>query len=110
MYTSPREANFDQPPMTHGYAIAPSSPTASSTLNSNRPDSMSGGAPPASHFTSQHNADDVGQFNGGAYRISHRDTNSILTIQLAIGAPIKARSGPHYPGHTTFENSIDITV
>jgi len=37
--------------------------------------------------------DDVGTFNGGSYRISHRDTNSILTIQLAVGCPITARPG-----------------
>ena len=35
--------------------------------------------------------DDVGTFNGGSYRISHRDTNSILTLQLAMGCPITAR-------------------
>lgn len=109
MYTSPRQANFGQPPMTPGYATAPS-PTPPSTLKSNRPDSMSDGAPPASHFTSQHNVDDVGQFNGGAYRISHRDTNTILTVQLAIGAPLHAKAGPHYPGHTAFENPINIVV
>ena len=38
-------------------------------------------------------ADDVGTFNGGAFRISHRDTNSILTLQLAMGCPITAKPG-----------------
>jgi uncharacterized protein (AIM24 family) len=38
-------------------------------------------------------SDDVGTFNGGAYRISHRDTNSILTLQLAAGCPIQAKPG-----------------
>jgi uncharacterized protein (AIM24 family) len=38
-------------------------------------------------------ADDVGTFNGGSYRISHRDTNSILTLQLAMGCPITAKPG-----------------
>ncbi|KAL1958922.1 hypothetical protein VTO42DRAFT_3475 [Malbranchea cinnamomea] len=38
-------------------------------------------------------ADDVGTFNGGSYRISHRDTNSILTIQLAQGCPLTAKPG-----------------
>lgn len=38
-------------------------------------------------------ADDVGTFNGGSYRVSHRDTNSILTLQLAMGCPIYARPG-----------------
>ncbi|KAJ5711660.1 hypothetical protein N7488_005816 [Penicillium malachiteum] len=37
--------------------------------------------------------DNVGTFNGGSYRISHRDTNSIVTFQLAIGAPLKAKPG-----------------
>ncbi|KIW69151.1 hypothetical protein PV04_05044 [Phialophora macrospora] len=39
------------------------------------------------------NQDDVGTFNGGSYRISHRDTNSILTLQLAMGCPITAKPG-----------------
>ena len=38
-------------------------------------------------------ADDVGTFNGGSYRVSHRDTNTILTIQLAIGCPFTAKPG-----------------
>jgi hypothetical protein len=38
-------------------------------------------------------ADDVGSFNGGAYRISHRNTNSIVTVQLAIGCPLHVKSG-----------------
>lgn len=39
------------------------------------------------------NQDDVGTFNGGSYRISHRDTNSLLTVQLAMGCPLAARPG-----------------
>ncbi|EFQ92207.1 hypothetical protein PTT_10746 [Pyrenophora teres f. teres 0-1] len=38
-------------------------------------------------------ADDVGTFNGGSYRVSHRDTNSILTVQLAMGCPLTAKPG-----------------
>lgn len=38
-------------------------------------------------------ADDVGTFNGGSYRVSHRDTNSVLTVQLAVGCPITAKPG-----------------
>ncbi|KAL4921777.1 DUF124-domain-containing protein [Aspergillus aurantiobrunneus] len=38
-------------------------------------------------------ADDVGTFNGGSYRISHRDSNSLLTIQLAVGCPLQAKPG-----------------
>lgn len=37
--------------------------------------------------------DDVGTFNGGSYRISHRDCNTIVTIQLAMGCPLTARPG-----------------
>jgi uncharacterized protein (AIM24 family) len=52
-----------------------------------------GGAPSAAQLEEHPEQDDVGSFNGGAYRISHRDTNTILTIQLAIGAPLHARPG-----------------
>lgn len=38
-------------------------------------------------------ADDVGTFNGGSYRISHRDSNSIVTVQLAMGCPLTAKPG-----------------
>ncbi|KAL2148341.1 hypothetical protein VTH82DRAFT_2261 [Thermothelomyces myriococcoides] len=52
------------------------------------------GAPVAGHFVGASTiVDDVGTFNGGSYRISHRDCNSILTIQLAIGCPIEAKPG-----------------
>jgi uncharacterized protein (TIGR00266 family) len=37
--------------------------------------------------------DDVGTFNGGSYRISHRDCNTIVTIQLAMGCPLTAKPG-----------------
>lgn len=35
----------------------------------------------------------MGTFNGGSYRISHRDTNTIVTIQLAMGCPITVKPG-----------------
>ncbi|KAL4775198.1 tryptophan RNA-binding attenuator protein-like domain-containing protein [Aspergillus nidulans var. acristatus] len=38
-------------------------------------------------------ADDVGTFNGGSYRVSHRDTNTLLTIQLAHGCPLQVKPG-----------------
>lgn len=37
--------------------------------------------------------DDVGTFNGGSYRISHRDTNTLLTLQLATGCPLYVKPG-----------------
>ncbi|KAK0638842.1 tryptophan RNA-binding attenuator protein-like domain-containing protein [Cercophora newfieldiana] len=57
--------------------------------------SLISGAPPAGSFSGATAIvnDDVGTFNGGSYRISHRDCNTILTIQLAIGCPLDARPG-----------------
>lgn len=56
---------------------------------------LPGGAPAAGKFVGAGaaNDDSTGTFNGGSYRISHRDTNSLLTVQLAIGAPFTARPG-----------------
>ncbi len=53
------------------------------------------GAPAAGQFSGAVSTvvDDVGTFNGGSYRISHRDCNTILTVQLAIGCPIEAKPG-----------------
>lgn len=36
---------------------------------------------------------DSGQFPGGDYRIIHRDTNSVLSINLSEGGTIKSRTG-----------------
>lgn len=41
----------------------------------------------------QATSDDVGTFNGGSYRVSHRDTNSVVTIQLAAGCPLTVKPG-----------------
>src|SRR5579862_8553055 len=55
---------------------------------------MPGGAPPVGQFVgASATADDVGTFNGGSFRISHRDTNTIVTLQLAMGCPITAKPG-----------------
>ncbi|KAI9658200.1 MAG: hypothetical protein M1831_004047 [Alyxoria varia] len=55
---------------------------------------MPDGAPDAGHFVgASATVDDVGTFNGGSFRISHRDSNSIVTIQLAFGCPLTARPG-----------------
>jgi hypothetical protein len=56
---------------------------------------MPGGAPAIGQITGAGatQQDDVGTFNGGSYRISHRDTNSIVTLQLAMGCPITAKPG-----------------
>lgn len=54
-----------------------------------------GGAPAQGQFVGVQctTADDIGTFNGGSYRISHRDTNTVLTIQLAMGCPMIAKPG-----------------
>lgn len=53
------------------------------------------GAPAPGQFTGATgtNEDSVGTFNGGSYRISHRDVNSLLTLQLAMGCPLTAKPG-----------------
>lgn len=58
-------------------------------------DRIPGGAPAYGEFVgaTSTNQDDVGIFNGGSYRISHRDTNSLLTVQLAMGCPLVVRPG-----------------
>jgi len=37
--------------------------------------------------------DTNGTFNGGSYRIDHRDSNTLLNLQLAHGCPIEAKPG-----------------
>jgi uncharacterized protein (TIGR00266 family) len=48
---------------------------------------------PQSAGAASTSADDVGTFNGGSYRVSHRDTNTILTVQLAMGCPLTVKPG-----------------
>ena len=38
-------------------------------------------------------SDLTGQFNGGYYKIDHRDTNALLSITLAANAPLYAQPG-----------------
>ena len=52
------------------------------------------GAPSQSQFVGAGaTVDDVGTFNGGSYRISHRDSNTICTVQLAMGCPLTVKPG-----------------
>ncbi|KAI1439183.1 duf124 domain-containing protein [Xylaria sp. CBS 124048] len=68
-------------------------PAAAATAPPPAPN-MSAGAPAAGHFVGAGTTmDDVGTFNGGSYRISHRDCNTILTLQLAMGCPLSVRPG-----------------
>ncbi|KAL3703236.1 hypothetical protein TMatcc_010425 [Talaromyces marneffei ATCC 18224] len=78
-------------------AKLPLSPPPMSPPPTGRPrmEQMPGGAPAVGQFRGAQatSADDVGTFNGGSYRISHRSVNSIVTFQLAMGAPLEARPG-----------------
>jgi hypothetical protein len=73
-----------------------SSPTPPSPPSeSARMTRIPGGAPAYGEFVGAQSItrDDVGTFNGGSYRLSHRDTNSLLTLQLAMGCPMTVRPG-----------------
>lgn len=93
----------DKPPFYNQQSAASlQQPTAASITRSesqssslNRMEKIPGGAPAYGDFkgaTATHD-DNVGTFNGGSYRISHRDSNSLLTIQLAMGAPLVVKPG-----------------
>lgn len=72
------------------YAQSPANPEKDSSQ-------VDGGAPSAAHFVGvSATQDDVGTFNGGSYRISHRDSNTILTLQLAKLCPLHAKPGARY--------------
>ncbi|THV47135.1 hypothetical protein BGAL_0332g00060 [Botrytis galanthina] len=92
------------PQETHHPSFAqPSSNTTTNTsdyppekpaLNTSLTTNLDHGAPSAAHFVGASTTqDDVGTFNGGSYRVSHRDTNSIVTIQLAMGCPLTVKPG-----------------
>ncbi|GME39046.1 uncharacterized protein LTHEOB_8976 [Neofusicoccum parvum] len=101
-YAQPPTPGYAPPPSASPYPVEKATPPPpqpgqlqqSHTFNSNAPAQMPGGAPAAGHFVGAGaTQDDVGTFNGGSYRISHRDTNTILTVQLAMGCPLTARPG-----------------
>lgn len=54
---------------------------------------MGAGAPANFMGVQSTTQDDVGTFNGGSYRISHRDSNTIITLQLAFGCPLIVKPG-----------------
>lgn len=68
-----------------------------------------GGAPAHGEFkgAASTNEDNVGTFNGGSYRVSHRDSNSLLIVQLAMGAPIIAKPGIS-PALSDFEKDMHV--
>ncbi|KAI4255556.1 MAG: hypothetical protein L6R42_006670 [Xanthoria sp. 1 TBL-2021] len=90
---------YSEPPPPAGHVGGhPSYPQPNMTpekpLNTDKLSQMPGGAPAAGHFQGvTATQDDIGTFNGGSYRISHRDSNTILTLQLAMGCPLQAKPG-----------------
>ncbi|RDA83549.1 hypothetical protein CP532_5359 [Ophiocordyceps camponoti-leonardi (nom. inval.)] len=113
-----QQHRFDPPPSQHRFDAPPPafppSPEAGyptekkaatpviddNQIDTSNPANLQSGAPPASHFVGAGAVtDDVGTFNGGSYRISHRDTNSILTVQLAMGCPFDSKPGMYRVGH-----------
>ncbi|KAN0112799.1 DUF124 domain containing protein [Hyaloscypha variabilis] len=88
--------NYEQPPPSGGYVghHEEDFPLEKPGLNTSETFNLDHGAPPAGHFIGASTTqDDVGTFNGGSYRISHRDTNSIVTFQLAMGCPLTVKPG-----------------
>ncbi|KAE8452887.1 hypothetical protein EG329_013159 [Mollisiaceae sp. DMI_Dod_QoI] len=88
--------SYEQPPPSSGYAghHEKDYPEEKPALDTSETVNLDHGAPSAAHFVGASTTqDDVGTFNGGSYRISHRDTNSILTLQLAMGCPLTVKPG-----------------
>ncbi|TVY56115.1 Uncharacterized protein LCER1_G003997 [Lachnellula cervina] len=88
--------SYEQPPPSGGHVGHHESdyPLEKPALDTSQTTNLDHGAPAAGHFVGASTTqDDVGTFNGGSYRISHRDTNSILTLQLAMGCPLTAKPG-----------------
>ncbi|KAF4836995.1 hypotheticall protein [Colletotrichum tropicale] len=84
--------SFDGPP--DAAALPEKQYVEEAPVDTSNPANLQGGAPAATHFLgATATVDDVGTFNGGSYRISHRDSNTILTIQLAVGCPLTAKPG-----------------
>ncbi|PGH11678.1 hypothetical protein AJ79_04701 [Helicocarpus griseus UAMH5409] len=95
----PPPQNFNYPPPGGQTSPPPaggfSPPQQSSPSPPEKMQHIQSGAPPQGQFVGVQStsADDVGTFNGGSYRVSHRDSNTILTIQLAMGCPLQAKPG-----------------
>ncbi|TDZ67219.1 Uncharacterized protein CTRI78_v003068 [Colletotrichum trifolii] len=89
---SPPPPAFDGPP--DAAALPEKQYVEETPVDTSNPSNLVGGAPAATHFLgATATVDDVGTFNGGSYRISHRDSNTILTVQLAVGCPLQAKPG-----------------
>ncbi|KAL9103342.1 MAG: hypothetical protein Q9163_001608 [Psora crenata] len=107
-------AFFQEPPSSGGHVGAHLPPgqaaaPAEKPLDTNISSQMPGGAPAPGQFTgATATQDDVGTFNGGSYRISHRDSNTILTLQLAMGCPLQAK--PAMSPTVTLKGAVKFSV
>ncbi|PYH79727.1 DUF124-domain-containing protein [Aspergillus uvarum CBS 121591] len=81
------------PQAAPSYTAQPETPSSEPPPSVVETERAAGGPLHLNQLLSSSTADEVGTFNGGSYRISHRDTNSVLTLQLAMGCPIEARPG-----------------
>ncbi|KAF4550347.1 Hypothetical protein D9617_17g046150 [Elsinoe fawcettii] len=96
----PQQTTFTPPPQQlhrqSGYASPPQSPPLDkefASMNLSPTPVSINTQPSAVASQPPTNPDDVGTFNGGSYRISHRSTNTLLTLQLAINCPLIVRPG-----------------
>ncbi|KAK0102487.1 hypothetical protein ONS95_006103 [Cadophora gregata] len=89
-YEQPQQQAYGHHSAHQSMEYPPEKPALDTSATAN----LDHGAPAAEHFVGVSTTqDDVGTFNGGSYRISHRDTNTILTCQLAMGCPLTVRPG-----------------
>jgi hypothetical protein len=89
---------YEKPPPDGGYVghHEEEYPEEKPALDTSQEVNLYAGAPAAGNFVGAGaTQDDVGTFNGGSYRISHRDTNTILTLQLAFGCPLTVKPGEY---------------
>lgn len=88
---------YEKPPPDGGYVGHHEEfPEKKPTLDTSQEVNLYAGVPAACHFVGAGvTQDDVGTFNGGSYRISHRDTNTIVTLQLAYGCPLTVKPGEY---------------
>ncbi|KJZ76370.1 hypothetical protein HIM_04099 [Hirsutella minnesotensis 3608] len=88
---APSNASF--PAVSYGTSTNSSGYATTEQHRIEDPDNLSPHASPAFGQAMTFGNSDVGSFHGGSYRISHGDSNTILTVKLAAGCPLEAESG-----------------
>lgn len=68
-------------------------------------------APQQQHAGQQHPSDN-GQFPGGSYSVTHRDTNAILNVTLQQGATVRSKSGAmvHMSGNVQLTGKVKFSM